>query len=147
MELKRKYLLLLGFAVLVLVPVIIIWTVAWPIITPVSFPQVSEGQMVKPVERTLTAQEVQSLDQWLQHHRSSWGTKGEHSPGNPSVLFTLRGKDGRTLYLSFWHFRHGDDVAGFQTKENGPFRMSSADKEELGKLVKTFPDVPWKAKK
>ncbi|MDF7674507.1 hypothetical protein PT277_03875 [Acetobacteraceae bacterium ESL0709] len=145
MEDHRKKLLLLGFAVLVLAPVILVWTFAWPILQPVSFPVIAQGQMLQPSKRDLTSGEVEKLNQWLQKYRSAWGTKGEKSPGHPSAAFVLEGKEGRKLYLSFWHFRHGDDVAGFQTEENGPFRMRSADKEPLEDLMKNFPDVPWKA--
>lgn len=145
--LKRKNAFIAGCAFLVIVPVILIWAFAWPMLRPVPFPVLVEGQMVQPVDRPLKSEEVKVINQWVQAHRTSWGTKGEKSPGAPSVQFSMEGASGEKLYVSFWHFRHGDDVAGFQTELNGPFRMSSVGKEQLDIVIKSFPDISWKAKK
>ncbi|UMM64690.1 hypothetical protein [Aristophania vespae] len=144
---KLKNLLLLGYAVIVLVPVILVWTMAWPILKPVPFPVTDSGRLVVPVERSLNSEEVRFLDQWVRQHKTAWGTKGEQAPGLASARFVLEGKNHEKFYLSLWHFRHGDDVAGFQNAATGPYRMRSLNKGELAPLMKLFSDLPWKAKK
>lgn len=131
----RNNKLLLGFAVIVLVPVVAVWYTAWPIIRAWDLPPVVSGHDVVPRERVLEADEVTQLNQWVQSHKTGWGAAGESKPGPAQRVVSLKARNGSDVIVSFWHFRHGDDVAGIQTSPQGPYRMRSYAPGELLPLI------------
>lgn len=129
---SRNNKLLLIFAVAVFVPVITIWWTVWPILRPWNLPDVAAGTLVQAgQERALAESDIVAINQWLHTNRTAWGVSGEVPPGQADRLFKMKSGDGRVLLLSTWHFRHGADVAGIQTHEQGPYRMRSFDRGTL----------------
>lgn len=138
MSRNNKFLLI--FAVAVIVPVVLIWTVAWPILRPWSVPDITRGTLNEAgEERNLMADEIVSLNQWLHQHRTGWGISGEVPPKDTpaEAVYQMSSADGQTVILSAWHFRHGADVVGIQLKENGAYRMRSFERGTLH-----LPDLP-----
>ncbi|MCX5617480.1 hypothetical protein NQF86_02155 [Bombella sp. TMW 2.2543] len=131
---SRNNKFLLVFAVAVIVPVVLIWTVAWPILRPWSLPDVTRGVLHEAGdERNLMADEISTMNQWLHQHQTGWGVSGEVPPKDTpaEAVYTLFSADGKPIILSTWHFRHGADVVGIQTKTGGEYRMRSFERGTL----------------
>lgn len=131
----RNNKLLLGFAVIVIVPVVLVWCTAWPIIRAWQLPPVTSGSEMAPQQRVLSSEEVGQLNRWIQTHQTGWGVAGESIPGPAQRVVILKADNGTDIIVSFWHFRHGDDVAGIQTKRHGVYRMRSCAPGELLPLL------------
>ncbi|MBR0558623.1 hypothetical protein [Neokomagataea anthophila] len=136
----REKKLLLAFIAVVGVPVVVIWTVCWPLLRPWDLPHVVGGQLEAPHLRALTASEVQMLDQWVQAHRTGWGPVGEVPPHAGDVVFHLDTPQGRSLWVSVWRHPHMPDDVGIQTQGRGPYRMNSFSEETLKGIIPQ--DVP-----
>lgn len=140
MKTKDKFLLLM--VSMVLVPVIVVWYTAWPLITEWNLPVIEEVQQDIPVTRAFTKEEVASLNHWISQHRSGWGTSGESPPTIKENIHLLLGYESlengqkvkKSYELSFWHFKHGDDVVAIQGVLHGAYRMRSLSTEESKNL-------------
>lgn len=132
MNRNNKYLLI--FAVIVIVPVVVIWTVAWPILRPWNLPVISRGTLEQAAQqRPLTEDEVQAMNDWLYQNRTGWGVSGEEPPEHvaPKAVYRMSSAEGRVVIMSSWHFKHGEDVVGIQTEKDGAYRMRSFDHAAL----------------
>ncbi|MXV36234.1 MULTISPECIES: hypothetical protein [unclassified Saccharibacter] len=131
----RNNKLLLGFALIVIIPVSVVWYTAWPILRPWPLPPALSGYESAPQSRELTADEVQQFNHWVQTHKTGWGVSGEKTPGPAQRVVTLRTAQGLPVIVSLWHFRHGDDVVGIQTAPQGAYRMRSCIAGEVAALL------------
>lgn len=122
---KRNNKLLLGFGLIVLVPVITVWMTVWPILRAWTLPHAVSGYENMPHARILSSQEVQRFNQWMQSHQTGWGMAGEKPSEKAQRVVSLTTDKNTKIIISFWHFRHGDDVAGIQTAVQGTYRMRS----------------------
>ncbi|MCX5613976.1 hypothetical protein [Bombella saccharophila] len=132
MKQNDEYLLM--FAAIVIIPVVVIWYFAWPILRPWSLPTVVHGTVEQAQQqRSLTEDEVKAMNLWVQQYRTGWGVSGEVPPKNMPALavYQMSSAEGRFVILSAWHFKHGDDVVGIQTRPGGAYRMRSFDRGTL----------------
>ncbi|GBR51670.1 hypothetical protein AA106555_0637 [Neokomagataea thailandica NBRC 106555] len=136
----REKKLLLAFIAVVGLPVILIWAISWPLLRPWALPVAADVQMQAPHQRSLTGQEVSSLNQWLQAHRTGWGPAGEIPPRSADVVFRLRAANAEVVWVSIWRHPDTEDDVGIQTRANGPYRMNSFSEEVLKKVIPQ--DVP-----
>jgi|GEM_PF-2143429 len=140
---RREQKLLLAFAAIVLIPVSIVWFVAWPLIHAWHLPVVVAGEMTEPGERVLTDSEAKNANLWLQSHTTGWGPVGERPPAmgkpphkiTPNVVLVMKSAEKEPLIVSLWRFDHGSDVMGIQTMVNGPFRMQSYKEADVTGLL------------
>lgn len=133
---KRNNKLLLGFGIIVLVPVVTIWVTVWPILRAWTLPSAVSGYENRPHTRVLSDEEVLRFNQWLQSHQTGWGIAGEKPSGEAQRIVTLTTEKNTKIIISFWHFRHGDDVAGIQMTAQGDYRMRSFPSGALVSFIK-----------
>lgn len=131
----REKKLLAAFALVVGIPVVIIWVVCWPLIRPWALPAARDGQMIAPHDRALTADEVGAVNTWLLAHRTGWGPSGEIPPHRGDVIVRLTTQNGGVMVLSVWHHTHGSEDVGLQLREGGPYRMNSFSRKTLDPLL------------
>ena len=97
---RRETALLIGFLVITIGTAAGLWLIALPNFRPLSFPTMEAGTIaVGPMrrERTLTAAQVHTLNDWLQAHTAGWGPLGQTPPSSGDAVLEMQveHKDGQ----------------------------------------------------
>ncbi|GAN64339.1 hypothetical protein [Acetobacter indonesiensis] len=103
---RKETAFLVGFLVLTIGTASLIWMFALPNFKPVSFPHVASGQIeVGPMrhKRALTADEVQTVNTWLDNHKAGWGPLSRTPPSSGDSRVMLKDANGKdALALTLW---------------------------------------------
>jgi hypothetical protein len=102
---KPKVVLLLGFLTITIGTAAALWMIEARNFVPLTFPRMTAGVIsVGPMrqQRALSAADLRTLNDWLQHHRGGWGTLGETPPSSGDAEITLTtdrpaGPDGKQV--------------------------------------------------
>ncbi|MBE7731079.1 hypothetical protein [Komagataeibacter sp. FXV3] len=90
---RRETALLIGFLVITIGTAAGLWLIALPNFRPLSFPTMETGTIaVGPMrrERTLTAAQVHTLNDWLQAHTAGWGPLGQTPPSSGDAVLEMQ---------------------------------------------------------
>ncbi|RFD19614.1 hypothetical protein DY926_10190 [Komagataeibacter melaceti] len=90
---KRETALLIGFLFITVGTATGLWFMAMPNFRPLSFPTVESGTIaVGPMrkERSLTAAQIHTLNDWLQAHTAGWGPLGQTPPSSGDAVLELQ---------------------------------------------------------
>ncbi|AQT04898.1 MULTISPECIES: hypothetical protein [Acetobacter] len=103
---RKETAFLIGFLVLTIGTASLIWMVALPNFKPVEFPQVASGEIeVGPMrhKRVLSAEEVKTVNTWLEEHKGGWGPLGRTPPSSGDSRIMLKDASGKdVLALTLW---------------------------------------------
>lgn len=90
---RRETALLIGFLFITIGTAAGLWYMAMPNFRPLSFPTMQSGTIaVGPMrrERTLTAAQVKTLNDWLQGHTKGWGPLGQTPPSSGDAVMEMQ---------------------------------------------------------
>ncbi|MFT9165425.1 MAG: hypothetical protein ABF504_10135 [Komagataeibacter saccharivorans] len=90
---KRETVLLIGFLFITIGTSAGLWYMAMPNFRPLSFPTMESGTIaVGPMraERTLTAAQVHTFNDWLQGHTAGWGPLGQTPPSTGDAVLMMQ---------------------------------------------------------
>ncbi|MBB2165704.1 hypothetical protein HLH26_14400 [Gluconacetobacter sp. 1b LMG 1731] len=152
---RRETALLLGFLTVTVGTSAVLWSFAMPNFKPLTIPEMTSGVIsVGPMrqQRALSAAEIHTLNDWLQHHRAVWGPLGQTPPSSGDATITLTanrpvGADGKPVpySMTLWTGISAADWNNTVFLEDRPgavirvHQFSEADFAALRQLVDQHP--------
>lgn len=137
---RKETLLVIGFLVIVLGTTALIWSFALPDLRPMHLPKAESATVLTGPSRKarpLGTQELTTLNQWLEGHRSGWGPMTKAAPSSGDAIITIVGADGHTYRLTLFTGLSGadwDDTVVAQIKKDAPFRMKRVTDDTFAPL-------------
>jgi len=139
---RRETALVIGFLVIVVGTVGVLWSFALPNLRPVHVPRIVSAQMnvgSTREARTLSAVQLEALNHWFGDHAAGWGPLGSTPPSTGDAVLTLHPERGPDIAMSVWIGVSGadwNDTVVMQLAPQKPFRFQAFSDDGFAALRK-----------